>query len=501
MEDSFKEIFKYLRMVQKRRYLCMVIALLVMSIIAAYSYRLPKQYQADSTVFIERSVINNLVKGIAVTPDMDDRIRVLKYALLSRDIIGKVLAELDVDTELDSNADLQAKVTELQKRTNLKIRGKDLFIVSITDKDPAFAQNYVNTLVSKYVEDNLSATREETYGANRFLDEQIVLFKHKLDQAEDAIIEFRKSQGILHSSSETTLLAEIKEFEKQIENISLTIETLNAKRHSLRRQLKGLDPTVTIFSEKQREDRVFQLQQRITHLLLTYTENYPEVIKLKVEMESLRSRIANQGEGDSSEIETTSINPLYQEITQKRLEVEAEISSLEARRKRLRELASERRKELQFVPENKKKLAVLIQERDSHRKIYEELLMRMGQSEVSKQMEIGDKTTTFRIVDPAIFPEKPVSPNMIKMLLMAIVGGVGCGVGLVILLDMLDGSVKDSGQLQDLGVEVLAVIPTITDQAHAKGQRIKDILVFTLGGIYFSGIVGLLAWEFLKKMA
>ena len=48
--------------------------------------------------------------------------------------------------------------------------------VMLIDPDPAFAQNFINKLVGKYVEENISAKRDETYGANRFLDEQLVLF-------------------------------------------------------------------------------------------------------------------------------------------------------------------------------------------------------------------------------------------------------------------------------------------------------------------------------------
>ncbi len=501
MENSFSEIFRYLKMVHKRQYLFMFTALAVMTAVAGYSFYLPKKYRADSTVFIERNVINNLIEGIAVTPDMDDRIRVLKYALLSRDIISKVLKELDWDAKAKNNAELQQMISALQDRTNLQVRKNDLFIVSIVDSDPQFAQDFINTLVSKYVEENLSAKREETYGANRFLDEQLVLFKARLDAAEDAIIEFRRKQGILHTSDENTVLAEIKGFRKEIENINLTIDTLKAKKRRLSTQLREIEPTVTIFSEKFTENRIMQLQERMAQLLLAYTENYPEVIQLKAELEGLKARLEQNGPQDPTETETTSINPLYQEVTQKLLEVEAEISSLETRRDRLGELAAEREEELQFVPETKKELAMLIQERDSHRKIYEQLLMRMGQSEVSKQMEISDKAATFRIVDPAVFPEKPVSPDMIKMFLLAVAAGLGCGFGVVFLLDSLDGSVKYVNQLDSLGVEILAVIPTITDQAASRRRLRRALFAYAFAGMYFCGLIGVMAWEVVRRMA
>ena len=78
----------------------------------------------------------------------------------------------------------------------------------------------------------------------------------------------------------------------------------------------------------------------------------------------------------------------------------------------------------------------------------------MGQSEVSKQMEIGNKAATFRIVDPAILPKVPVSPNILKMLLLTLVGGLGCGFGTVFIRENLDTRVRDISFLYDLGFEL-----------------------------------------------
>lgn len=495
MEQNFSELFRYLRVVYKQRHLAIGLALLVASVVIGGSYFLPRQYKADSTVFIEKNVISSLVQGIAVTPDMQDRIRVLRYALLSRDLISKVLSELDVDTTVDDSQALQTLISSLQKRTEISVsRGEDLFTVSLTDQDPAFAQNFVNKLVRKYVEENISAKRDETYGANRFLDEQLVLFKQKLDAAETAIIEFRRKEGVYLSIDESTTLADIRQYQQQLEALSLENSTLQARKHQLSQQLRSLDPTVALFSEQQVNDRLPALETRLRQLLLSYTENYPEVVKLKAEIAALRNRGAVAGEEESG-TRMTGVNPLYQDAQQRIFQVEAEISSLAARKARLLELSAAKEKELQNIPEHAKKLNMLVQERDSVQRVYEDLLLRLGQSEVSKQMEISDKTTTFRIVDPAVFPRKPVSPNMVRMILLGIAAGLGAGIGIAVLLDMLSASVKDESQLQELGFEVLAVIPHITNPKEEQRWRRLDRLVYSTAGVWGLGFCGLLGYE------
>jgi len=484
--QNLKEIYKYLRALYHYRYLAIFVARLVMTVIGAYSFTLPKKYSVDTTVFIERNVIDNLVRGIAVTPDINDRIRVLRYAILSRDLVTKTLETVGSDIFTKSNAEQQNYVSKLIERIHLRIRGQELFVVSLIDKDPAFAQSFVNSLVGKYVEENISAKREETYGANRFLGEQIDTFKLKLEEAEDKIIAFRNRNGIYFSVDEGATLANIRELEGQIENIELTQDTILARKGQIQSQLDTLPETIDMVSESAEGGRLASMEGQLSNLLLKYTDNYPEVIRLKSEIEALKIRLT-QPESTSDKPERTrltSLNPLHQELQGRVFELDAELSSLRAQKINLQKTIAKRETELRDVPEARKELGILIQERDSVRNIYDELLGRLSQSEVSKQMEIGNKASTFRIVDAAVLPEVPVSPNMIKMFLLALVGGIGCGVGVVFLLVNMDNKVRDVAVFDELGLDVLATIPNIADPHQLKRRLRKDIILFGVSGSY-----------------
>lgn len=496
--QNFKEIFIYLRALYRYRYLAGGVALVVMTIIGGYSFTIPKKYSADSTVFIERNVIDNLVRGIAVSPDINDRIRVMRYAILSRDLVTKALEEIGSDIFTKTEAEQQEYITNLiDNRINLRIRGQELFILSIVDKDPVFAQKFVNTLVGKYVEDNISAKRDETYGANRFLQEQIETFKAKLEAAEDKIIDFRKKNGVYFSVDEGATLANIRAIEEQIEALVLNQETLTARKKQIKEQLSGIPETIDMVSESAEGNRLAEMESRLATLLLRYTDNYPEVIRLKSEIEILKVQLSepvNQ-DSDSGRTRLTSMNPLYQDLQGRVFEIDAELSSLAAQKLNLQRTIAKREKELQDVPTARKELGILVQERDSVRNIYNDLLGRMSQSEVSKQMEIGNKTATFRIVDAAVLPKVPVSPNMLKMFLLAVAGGIGCAVGLVYLLESLDNRVRDASIFEELSLDVLAVIPNIKDPQMVSKALRNNVLFVLVCGSYFLCFSALFVYE------
>jgi polysaccharide chain length determinant protein (PEP-CTERM system associated) len=495
--EKFKEIIRYLKAFYRHRYLFTIVSLLVMTAIGVYGFTLPKRYKADTTVFIERNVIDNLVKGIAVTPDINDRIRVLRYAILSRDIITKTLEDVGSEIFTKPEADQQKYISKLIERVNLQIRGKELFTLSLVDSDPVFAQKFVNTLVGKYVEENISAKRDETYGANRFLEEQIELFKIKLQSAEDKIIEFRKNNGVYFSVDESATLASIRELETEIESIDLTRETLEARKAQIQKQLRSIPETIDMVSQSAEGSRLVEMENQLSALMLRYTENYPGVIRLKAEIESLKTNLKepNSEEGNSEKTRLTSLNPLYQDLQSQVFEIDAELSSLAARKTNMQKTISKRAKEIQEVPVARKELGILVQERDSLRAIYNNLLGRKGQSEVSKQMEIGNKTATFRIVDAAMLPKVPISPNLLKILLLAIAGGIGSGIGLIYLLENMDGRVRDANFIGDLGVEVLAVVPNLTEPVLVRKARRNEMFFLFFSGVYLFSFVGVFIYE------
>ncbi len=499
-QSGLSEIFRYLNLIYQKRYTFLGIAMLVTTLVTGFAYSLPKKYQADSTVFIEESVINTLVKGLAVTPDMEHRIRVLKFALSSRELIAKVLMEMDSEIFTKSKSEQQKYISNLRKRTLINLREKQgFFTISLIGNDPEFVQNYINTLVGKYVEENISSKRDETYGANRFLQEQIDLFKTKLDKSEDAIIEFRKQKGVYLSLDEAAAIAGIRQYNEEIENIQLTLDALKARTKRLRSQLKTISPTVDIFTGATGSNGLVDLERKLAGLLMNYTENYPEVIRLKAQIEELKKNIKAGEDSPKSKITSmSSLNPLYQQVQQQIFDAEVEASSLQARKVNLEKRIEEREASLRDVPENRKTLGVLVQERDSNKQIYQELLARMGQSEVSKQMEISDKAATFRIVDPALFPEVPVSPNMIRMLMLALAAGFGCGFGVIFLLDLLDTSIKNPQQLEAAGVELIAIIPTIDNGLPNTKYRRRDLLTYAVTALYYTSFMILFASEALS---
>lgn len=470
--ELYLELERYLRLLLRRKRLLVLVTLLVMTVGFAVSYVLPKKYEAESTVFIEQSVISDLVKGIAITPSMEAKIRVLSVSMLSRETLTKVLRILDKDVLYPTDAAREAFLEELRKRIAIKLdERKGIFFISFTDSDPRFARDLVNTITQVYIESNTASKRDESLEATRFLAEQIESFKKRIDTVEDEINAYKAEHGIELSMDQGMIRLDISDREKRID--------------SLRLRQKELETQLRVLGGAAGEGSLRSLENQLAVLRTQYTENHPKIVKLKAQIEAIKGTPGGGMPQDNSGISRAMIRT-EMEINQERIAKEEK--EIEEKRELLRQ-----------IPVIRTGLSEIERKKDQESVIYNQLVTRYGQSEVSKQMEMENKSMTFRIVDPAVLPEKFVSPKRLLIMAGSLVAGLGAGMALIILPYLMGGAVKSLEELRVLNQRVLAVVPAIPKPAEELVRKKAD-RVFLAGALaYFSVLVAVAVLEVLGK--
>ncbi len=469
MASSEFDYKKYVNLFSKNRVLCIVTALVIMTIVTVVSYLLPNKYEASSTVFIEKSVISELLKGLTFTPSIEDKIKVLSYVLNSRTLIVKVLDELDL--KKGTNAEVEKQIKNMQDNTQIKIKGKEeLFVISYQDKSPKLARDYVNALVRRYIDENTSTKREESYGAIKFVSEQLANVREKLDKSAEEVNAFKRGSGSIANMDPTSLVKDINDSQQRLDELRIRRAHLESEQASLSK-----------VSSAQSNRQI--LQRRLQELQLQYTDSYPEIQRVKENIRTL-DELIKSGQGMAKPVYSAEYSKIDSELNALR-QAETNLSNHIARSRGL----------LQSVPAAKAQLDNLEREKNSQKNLYEALLARHGQSEVSKQMEVQDKSTVFRVVDPAVMPFKPASPDRVKIILMGILAGIGGGLGLALLKDQMDSTVKNVDMAKQFGFPILSVIPRIEDPLQLLQQSRRNRKLYIAASAYFSLILAVLVSE------
>jgi len=505
-KEQKTDINKYVNLLIRKRHLAITISLIISALFVLFAYLKPPEYEASSSVMVEDNVITNLMEGITVQPTLDDKLRNISAAMTSRSLITNVMEKMGLDKGLNDQQAVDRIVDYIRRNMKIKIGGDgrrvSIFTVSFRDHNPGVARDMVNTIINSYIARNIMEQTDEASGASKFLSNQITEFKNKIGAIDRKIMEYRKNHGIYSAIDEKIILEDIKTIQKNIDDIEIEKMELEGKQSYIEKQLKQNTPsasnTMTRRTGATMEDRLMALQKELNELLTKYTEKYPEVIRVKSEMEILEEQIkAGGGRDESTEQPRVNITgSLNQELNDDLAKIEYDIAGLTAKQESYRQLIASKKNELKNVPEEKKRLADMEQERDSYKNIYERLIQRLSQSEVTTSMETGHEGMNFKVVDPAVLPAEPISPKKLKLILLGILAGLAGGIGIVIAMDELDGTFKSYETLKRQGIRILGIVPEIQTPKELTSVRRYDVIMVSITGLYYTGILYLLAKEF-----
>lgn len=432
---------RYLVMARTQAGACCALVLAVSLCAFAVAYLFPKKYEASSTVSIEQNVISDLVKGIAVTPSVDAKLRILKVSLLSRKMLLDVTSALDMDLNVKTPVEQENFLESLRNSVQIvHDEKKGLFFISFTDRNPVRARDFVNTLTRKYIEGSTASKRTESFEATSFLADQIEVFQKRREKAQEAIDAFRVEKGMYLGLNEHSLREQIRETELQLDALRI---------QKTERQAKLALMTANSPQRKALEERERALQS----LLASYTERHPAVVRAREDIKLLKQAVEDDEKGDGERKN----NLDYQTLL-------VELQSLEGREKALEAVIDKNKRYLQELPEIRTELAALEQAKLNENAIYQQLVSRYGQSEVSKQMELQDKAVNFHIIDAAVLPTAYISPNRPLIIVGGIMAGVLAAGLYLVAQDLLRGRIRSRADLEKMRLEILATLPT-TDEA------------------------------------
>ena len=121
---------------------------------------------------------------------------------------------------------------------------------------------------------------------------------------------------------------------------------------------------------------------------------------------------------------------------------------------------------------------------------YDFLVSQNLQAGSALNLELKQKGSQFKIVDAAQTPMKPVKPNFLKIMAMALLAGCGIGGGAAIGLGILDTSFKEPTKLaQTFGLEVICSVPHFPLEDEVTKKRLWTILGTTFFLVWGLAIV------------
>ena len=443
---------------------------------------LPKKYASSTTILVEESnIIAPLMEGRAVATSVVNRASIAREVAFSRKVMGEVLKAGGWLQGHPTPLAQEKLIDEIKDRTVMSNPRENLIEIRYVDSDPERAYKVTERFADMVISESLATKERESREAYGFINTQVEQYHQKLTDAESKLEAYRNSNPDARPGVSTDVNARIGELRRQIETAKLDVIDMRSEEGSLQQQLSGESEISTVQTRAgQYRARLAELQSQRDQLLLTYTEQHPDVVRVQHQMldieEDLRNETTRQQSrmaGSPSSLDgSTTMNPLYGELRSKLSEARSRSAAVTSRITTAESLLDQELARNRNIAASESSLAELTRDYEVNRDLYQDLLKRRENARVSMNLDAEQRGLSFRIQEPAAMPLRPTGLRLMH------VAGAGLGAAFFAPLVLLFGVVKlDPRVRSPLQIERDAALPVLgTMPMYVTPRKRKQML-------------------------
>ena len=489
--------------ISRRRWFLITPFCVAMLIGIVLAVKLPKLYEASTLIFVQPQRVPEKIVTPVVDKDVENRINTLSQQIMSRSNLERVIAKFNLFVDPKSSSMLiEDKLMNLRQRIKVEVgrtrssKDTDSFSIIYQDFDPETTMKVANGLATFFIDENLKAREGMAIGTSDFLDSELEIMRKRLEDQEQLLKSFReKNMGELPEQLDSNL----RILERLNQQLAQKEESLRSARVSLAAleneiaikqsvSAPQVTPPGPTTSGRESEDQMSleQLKDKLSGLQSSYTDQHPDVLRLKAKIMMLEKQQAGAGQGSNSAASATaeaaasarrySSAQLNAEAVRQKTVINGSINTLEADIFRLNQEIRDYQRRVEATPKREQELLTIKRDYDNIRSSYNSLLNRKLEADIAVNMERKQKGEQFQIIDVARLPEKPVSPDFRKLFLITLLAGLGVSGGLVFILETMDTSVRRLDNLEEeVGMPVLTTVPRIFDKSDHRWHHMKTM--------------------------
>jgi polysaccharide biosynthesis transport protein len=560
MQPETKTLKDYLAVLRRRRTQFVVVAGTLFVIAWAVAWWLPSVYRSTATILIEQQDIPSDLVRSTVSTYADQRIQVISQQIMSRSSLMQIIEKYGLYGVDKNGKSASGKVERMRRNIRLELVKVDVsdlhsgnktaatiaFTLSYDGENAQVAQKVAAELVALFVNANIKERQAQAAETSLFFGEEAAKLSEHISKVESQLAAFKaRNMGRLPEQVQLNL-AQKERMETDSRDAERQLNALEERKIYLEGQLAQVKPTgplVSATGERILDDveRLKLLQARYTSMAGSYSNDHPDMIKLKREIEALEAQTGAAADLDEqakqlarTRAELSAARDRYSEdhpdvIRLKKavatleaalaarpatvprpremrpdnpafialqLQLEAtngELKSLQRKRGELKAAIAGVESRMAQAPLVEREYLDLSRDHENSLKRYEEIRAKQVQAQFSQQLERDAKGERFSIIDPPQVPDAPNSPNRLAIVFLGMLLSVGGGAAYAGVRESLDDSIHDPASLSAVcDAPLLALIPYIESERRSVPLRQLPKLDATPLPVLLVAVLGLL---------
>jgi len=429
---------------------------------------MPKSYKATVSLLMDaknEQSLGNALQPLIIPQEKLSYMQTQMDILTSKKVAGKVVEDLklaDNPAKRTAFADHAGGagsiedwlVKDLLDHLKVETSQSNVIKVSASSTDPRFSAAVANAFAKAYIDRVLELRVGPTREAAEWFNEQLKSLRASVENAQDILTDYRKLHGIVSDDERSdvdnarlsTLSEEAAKAQAQTYQWDVRAQQageLLEKHESADRLPEVLDNP---FIQKLKMS-ILEGEAKLRNLSAQYGSNYPLYQQQAAENRSLREKLDSE--------------------TKKLLQgVESSARQSRLRESELKNAIAGQRAAVLDQRDNRNELAVLKHNVESAMQAYDTAKQRF----VVNQVESRANQTNVIVLDPAVPPSRPSRPNILLNTVLSAIVGAMLGIGVVMLLEMLDRRVRSPKDLELDGLELdVPLLGEINTWRHSGG--------------------------------
>jgi len=484
--EEVPHLLDYWNILVKRRWMVLICFLVVFSAVTIETLKQKRVYQGRALLEVnpEQSNILNLKDALQQAADATDvetyrstQIKVIESRTLAEHVIQKLelyrnpefyrtqvlfgIFEFDPKNyapystpPLDPASDIfRGAVRVFSNSLEVKpVLRTSLIEVLYDSRYPDVAAHVANQLADEYINQNFQAKWDETSRAADWLQHQLVAFKANLEKSEDDLQQYAQANSIVFIADNrqnlvTSRLEQLQTEYTRAQELRFEKEALYRLIEAGRPQdLPGVldDKVVQGF-----EEHLTDLRREYAKLTTMVKPDYPRAVQIQKQVDAVQASLADH----------------LKSITQNAIN---EYKAAVSREQALGQALADQTKQVNSIAERSIHYNILKREVDTNRSLYEAMLQRLKESQLSQ----GMKASNVRIVESAQVPQRSIKPRMLLSLLMGATFGLLIGVVAAFFQEYMDDTFKSTDEIEKfLRLPTLGILPSFSLNGAGKAAQ------------------------------
>lgn len=492
----------YLAVLLRRLHYVAILFAAVTAAAVVVAFRMAPIYESTAQLLLQSQQIPDALAAPTVDTAALEQLQIVEQRLMTRQNLLDIARKFNVLPDLATMSPDDI-VTAMRKNTTItKTAGRDqasMMIVSFDAPRAETAAAVVNEYVTRILADNTATRTGQAQDTLQFFRQEVDRLSADLSTQSAKILDFQNKNADALPDTLSYRMTQQSNLQERLAETERSIAGLKDQKQrliDLYRSTGQVDTAKGPAQPTPEAQQLAQLQLQLSQAQAVFAADNPKVKMLQAQVDDLQARVAAQaqaaaedaakntdnGSGTQSQggqdqgtqaqagqqmspldVQTAQIDAQIAQLTLQSADIEKTLAALKDSIDRSAGVAVQ--------------LQALQRDYDNIQAQYNTATDRLSKASTGERIEVMAKGQQLTVLDAAAVPNAPIRPNRVKIALLGAGLGLAAGLGFVVLLEMLNSSVRRPIDLErGLEITPIGTIPYVRTPAETLRIRLATVL-------------------------